>query len=112
MNAVIHQVTAPAPGAETYKLKFGHRGANQPVKDLQSGKVYISSRNHGFAVDKDSIEGTGIAITQINTNDGTIEGLDHPDIDIIRTQYHPKAHPGPMDTEMWFFDRIVRMAGG
>jgi len=106
-----HQVIALALGCETYKLKFGHRGANQPVKDMQSGKVYISSQNHGFAVDKDSIEGTGIAITQINTNDGTIEGFEHPDLDVLSVQYHPEAHPGPRDTELWFFDRVARMAG-
>jgi len=106
-----HQVMALALGCETYKLKFGHRGANQPVKDMQSGKVYISSQNHGFAVAKDSIEGTGIEITQINTNDGTIEGFEHPDLDVLSVQYHPEAHPGPRDTEMWFFDRVARMAG-
>ncbi len=106
-----HQIISLALGAETYKLKFGHRGANQPVKDLQNGKVYISSQNHGFAVDKDSVERTGINITQINTNDGTIEGFEHPDLDILCTQYHPEAHPGPRDTEMWFFDRIATMAG-
>lgn len=107
-----HQVIALALGAETYKLKFGHRGANQPVKDMQSGKVYISSQNHGFAVAKDSIEGTGIKITQINTNDSTIEGFEHPDLDVLSVQYHPEAHPGPRDTERWFFDRVAGMAGG
>jgi carbamoyl-phosphate synthase small subunit len=104
-----HQVIALALGCETYKLKFGHRGANQPVKDMQSGKVYISSQNHGFAVDNASIEGTGIEITQINTNDGTIEGFEHPDLDVLSVQYHPEAHPGPGDTEGWFFDRVARM---
>ncbi|HIE32227.1 MAG TPA: glutamine-hydrolyzing carbamoyl-phosphate synthase small subunit [Methanosarcinales archaeon] len=106
------QVIALALGCETYKLKFGHRGANQPVKDLQNGKVYITSQNHGFSVDKDSIEGTGIAITEINTNDGTIEGIEHSNFDIVCTQYHPEAHPGPRDTEIRFFDRIARMAKG
>lgn len=106
-----HQVIALALGCETYKLKFGHRGANQPVKNLQSGKVYISSQNHGFAVAKDSIDGTGIKITQINTNDGTIEGFEHPDLDVLSVQYHPEAHPGPRDTEIWFFDRVAGMAG-
>jgi carbamoyl-phosphate synthase small subunit len=106
-----HQVIALALGCATYKLKFGHRGANQPVKDLQSGRVYISSQNHGFAVDNASIDGTGIKITQINTNDGTIEGFEHPDLDILSVQYHPEAHPGPRDTEMWFFDRVARKGG-
>ena len=107
-----HQVIALALGCATYKLKFGHRGANQPVKDMQSGKVYISSQNHGFAVDNASIEGTGIEITQINTNDGTIEGFEHPDLDVLSVQYHPEAHPGPRDTEGWFFDRVARKGGG
>jgi len=106
-----HQVIALALGCETYKLKFGHRGANQPVKDMQSGKVYISSQNHGFAVDKDSIEGTGIKITQINTNDGTIEGFEHTDLEVLSVQYHPEAHPGPRDTKRWFFDRVAGRAG-
>jgi len=106
-----HQVVALALGCETYKLKFGHRGANQPVKDLRDGRVYISSQNHGFAVDKSSIEGTGIEITQINTNDGTIEGFEHLDLDVLSVQYHPEAHPGPRDTEMLFFDRVARKCG-
>jgi carbamoyl-phosphate synthase small subunit len=106
-----HQVIALALGAETYKLKFGHRGANQPVKDVKSGKVWITSQNHGFAVDKDSIEGTGITITQVNTNDSTVEGFSYPDLDIFCVQYHPEAHPGLRDTESWFFDHIVEMAG-
>ncbi len=106
-----HQVISLALGCETYKLKFGHRGANQPVKDLRDGRVYISSQNHGFAVDNSSIDGTDIKVTQINTNDGTIEGFEHPDLDILSVQYHPEAHPGPRDTEMRFFDRVARMAG-
>ncbi len=92
-------------------IQTRHRGANQPVKDLRDGKVYISSQNHGFAVDNASIDGTGIKVTQINTNDGTIEGFEHPDLDVLSVQYHPEAHPGPRDTEGWFFDRVVRMAG-
>ena len=106
-----NQVIALALGARTYKLKFGHRGANQPVKDLTTGKVYITSQNHGFAVDMDSIGGTGIEVTQINTNDRTVEGISYPDLDIFCVQYHPEAHPGPRDTENRFFERIVKMAG-
>jgi len=104
-----HQVIARALGAETYKLKFGHRGANQPVKDLTTGKVYITSQNHGFAVDGESVECTGIKITQINTNDETVEGIAYPDLDVFCVQYHPEAHPGPRDTEAWFFNQIVEM---
>ncbi|OFV68516.1 MAG: carbamoyl phosphate synthase small subunit [Candidatus Syntrophoarchaeum caldarius] len=102
-----HQVIARALGADTYKLKFGHRGANQPVKNLRDGKVYITSQNHGFAVDGDSIEGTEIKITQINTNDETVEGIACPYLNIFCVQYHPEAHPGPRDTEAWFFNQIV-----
>jgi carbamoyl-phosphate synthase small subunit len=99
-------------GADTYKLKFGHRGANQPVKDLSSSIVHITSQNHGFAVDNDSLEATDLYTTELNTNDNTIEGVAHRDLDILSVQYHPDAHPGPMDTEKQFFDKIYKMAGG
>ena len=107
-----HQLIALALGAETYKLKFGHRGANQPVKDIESGIVYITSQNHGFAVDRDSLEGTDVSITQFNVNDGTVEGISHDYMDIFCVQYHPEAHPGPMDTEKAFFDKVLRTIGG
>jgi carbamoyl-phosphate synthase small subunit len=107
-----HQVISRAMGADTYKLKFGHRGANQPVKDLSSSIVHITSQNHGFAVDNDSLEATDLYTTELNTNDNTIEGVAHRDLDILSVQYHPDAHPGPMDTEKQFFDKIYKMAGG
>jgi carbamoyl-phosphate synthase small subunit len=104
-----NQVIALGLGAETYKLKFGHRGANQPVKDFESGIVHITSQNHGFAVDADSLEAADARVTQVNVNDGTVEGIAHNYLDIMSVQYHPEAHPGPWDTEALFFDRIVRM---
>lgn len=94
-------------GAQTYKMKFGHRGANQPVKDLKRGIVHITSQNHGYAVDEDSIDKKEISVTQFNTNDKTVEGIEHRDLDIMSVQYHPEAHPGPLDTEKIYFDRVV-----
>jgi carbamoyl-phosphate synthase small subunit len=102
-----HQIISLALGGETYKMKFGHRGANQPVKDLKRGIVHITSQNHGYAVDEDSIDKKEILITQKNTNDGTVEGLEHKKLDIMSVQFHPEAHPGPLDTEKLFFDMIA-----
>ncbi len=102
-----HQIISLALGGETYKMKFGHRGANQPVKDLKRKIVHITSQNHGYAVDESSIDGKEMAITQLNTNDGTVEGLEHEKLDIMCVQYHPEAHPGPLDTEKMFFDRVA-----
>ncbi|MDG6244144.1 MAG: glutamine-hydrolyzing carbamoyl-phosphate synthase small subunit [Methanolobus sp.] len=107
-----HQIISLALGAETYKLKFGHRGANQPVKDLESGIVHITSQNHGFAVDGDSFEQAEVEVTQFNTNDRTVEGISHKYLDIFSVQYHPDAHPGPMDTEKIFFEKVLKLAGG
>ena len=104
-----NQVIALGLGAETYKLKFGHRGANQPVKDFESGIVHITSQNHGFAVDADSVEAVDARVTQVNVNDGTVEGISHNYLEIVSVQYHPEAHPGPLDTEALFFDRALRM---
>jgi len=106
-----HQIISLALGARTYKLKFGHRGANQPVKDLDSGVVYITSQNHGFAVDGETVDGKEAEVTQINANDNTVEGLAHKYLDIICVQYHPEAHPGPWDTEKRFFDKVLEIAG-
>ncbi|MDD3421624.1 MAG: glutamine-hydrolyzing carbamoyl-phosphate synthase small subunit [Methanocellales archaeon] len=100
------QIIALALGCDTYKLKFGHRGANQPVKDLKSGRVYITSQNHGFAVDKDSLEGKA-ELTQINANDHTVEGFENSYLGVKCVQYHPEASPGPWDTEKWFFDELA-----
>ena len=102
------QIFALAAGARTYKLKFGHRGANQPVKDLQTGKVYITSQNHGFAIEAESLQGTGFKITKINCNDGTVEGIDHEELPIFSVQYHPEDSPGPWDNQ-YLFDRFVKM---
>ncbi len=97
------QIIALALGCDTYKLKFGHRGANQPVKDLKSGRVYITAQNHGFAVDNDSVDGIA-ELTQLNANDHTVEGFENAYLGIKCVQYHPEASPGPWDTEKIFFD--------
>ena len=100
------QLMALAFGGSTYKLKFGHRGSNQPVR--LDGKVYLTSQNHGFAVDGDSLDGTGLEVNQININDGTVEGVKHKNLPIFTCQYHPEASPGPLDTR-FLFDRFGRM---
>ena len=105
-----HQVVAQALGATTFKLKFGHRGANHPVQDLDTGRVYITAQNHGYAVDADSVKG-GLRITQVNLNDGTVEGLAHRDLPILTIQYHSEASPGPRDNE-YMFDRFLEMVDG
>ena len=93
-----HQLLSLMYGAKTYKLKFGHRGANQPAKDVDSGRVYITSQNHGFSVDERSLDGTGLRVTQRNANDNTVEGLEHRELPVFSVQYHPEACPGPRDT--------------
>jgi len=97
-----HQILGFSFGGRTFKLKFGHRGANQPVKDLPSGKVSITSQNHGFAVDPQSLNRDDVEITQINLNDKTVEGMRHKKLPIFSVQYHPEASPGPHDAEMLF----------
>jgi carbamoyl-phosphate synthase small subunit len=97
-----HQLMALANGADTYKMKFGHRGVNQPVKDLRSGRIYISSQNHGYAVDPASLEGKGITVTHISMNDGTIEGVEYTKHPTFTVQYHPEACPGPGGHEYLF----------
>ncbi len=92
-----HQLLALALGAKTYKLKFGHRGSNQPVQYIRTGRVEITSQNHGFAVDEESLGRTGAKITHINLNDRTIEGFRHERYSILSIQYHPEAAPGPRD---------------
>lgn len=101
-----HQLLAWALGGKTFKLKFGHRGANHPVKDLDTGLVYITSQNHGYAVDPDSLKGSGAAVTQINLNDGTVEGLRHDELLAWSIQYHPEASPGPLDNG-YLFEKFV-----
>ncbi len=98
-----HQILGHAFGGKTFKLKFGHRGGNQPVKDLRSGKVAITSQNHGFAVDADSLP-SNVEVTHINLNDGTVEGLRHRDAPVFSVQYHPEAAPGPNDAKYFFHE--------
>jgi carbamoyl-phosphate synthase small subunit len=92
------QLLGLAYGGKTYKLKFGHRGANQPIKELSTGKVYIASENHGFAVDINSIKNEPVRATHINLNDNTIEGIEHATFPVFSVQYHPEASPGPHDS--------------
>ncbi len=103
-----HQILALAVGAKTYKLKFGHRGANQPVKDLASGKVDITCQNHGFAVD-DKALGKRARVTHVNLNDGTVEGIEVLDAKAFSVQYHPEASPGPHDARALFGRFVVTM---
>ena len=105
-----HQLLGLALGAKTFKLKFGHRGANQPVKNLQSGKVEITSQNHGFAVDTESLQVNDVEITHINLNDNTLEGFRHRKYPIVSVQYHPEASPGPHDARYLFdeFKALMR----
>jgi carbamoyl-phosphate synthase small subunit len=100
-----HQILGFAFGGSTFKLKFGHRGANQPVKDLHSGKVAITAQNHGFAVDAESLP-SDVEVTHINLNDGTVEGMRHKKLPIFSVQYHPEAAPGPHDAS-YFFDQFA-----
>ncbi|GAB6137011.1 glutamine-hydrolyzing carbamoyl-phosphate synthase small subunit [Halanaerobaculum tunisiense] len=103
-----HQVLGLALGGATYKLKFGHRGSNQPVKDLQTERVYITSQNHGFALEEDSLP-QDIIVTHRNLNDDTVEGLKHQNLPIFSVQYHPEAAPGPTDSEYIFAEFLEVM---
>ena len=103
-----HQLLGLSLGGRTFKLKFGHRGANQPVKDLKTNKVMITSQNHGFCVDLQSLNQDEIELTQINLNDHTLEGMRHKRLPIFSVQYHPEASPGPHDTQN-LFGEFVRM---
>lgn len=98
-----HQIISHALGAKTFKLKFGHRGANHPVKDLKTGKISITSQNHGFAVDPDTVP-DDVKITLINLNDNTVEGIAHRTLPVFSVQYHPEAAPGPRDPQYLFRD--------
>jgi len=100
-----HQVLGFAFGGSTFKLKFGHRGANQPVKDLRSGRVAITAQNHGFAVDPDSLP-ANVEVSHVNLNDGTVEGMRHRQLPIFSVQYHPEAAPGPHDAS-YFFEQFA-----
>jgi carbamoyl-phosphate synthase small subunit len=104
-----HQILALALGAKTYKLKFGHRGANHPVKNLRTGKIEITSQNHGFCVDMDSLSGKDVELTHLNLNDNTNEGLLCRKLNAFSVQYHPEASPGPHDSNYLFDDFIKLM---
>ena len=103
-----HQMIALAAGARTYKLKFGHRGGNHPVKNLTNGRIEITSQNHSYAVDADSVAGTGLTVTHVNLLDNTVEGLECADDRIFSVQYHPESAPGPQDSA-YLFDKFVAM---
>ena len=103
-----HQLMALATGGDTFKLKYGHRGGNHPVKDLETGRVYISSQNHGYAVDESSLDPEIAAPAFVNVNDGTNEGLKYIGKNIFTVQYHPEACPGPRDSD-YLFDRFLQM---
>jgi carbamoyl-phosphate synthase small subunit len=103
-----HQILGLALGGKTYKLKFGHRGANQPVMNLKNRKVEITSQNHGFCIDVDSINHNEVELTHINLNDKTPEGLKHKKYPAFSVQYHPEASPGPHDSK-YLFDEFIDM---
>jgi carbamoyl-phosphate synthase small subunit len=105
-----HQLIGKALGAQTFKLKFGHRGGNHPVRDLATSRVYITAQNHGYAIDADTLKG-GLEVSHINLNDGTVEGLKHRDLPILSIQYHSEASPGPLDN-MYLFERFLEMVRG
>lgn len=101
-----HQIFALANGANTKKMKFGHRGGNHPVKDFDLDRVFITAQNHGYCVDDDSIEKSDLEVTQVNLNDKSIEGLKHKSLPAFSVQYHPEASPGPNDTK-YLFDSFL-----
>lgn len=105
-----HQLMALATGADTFKLKYGHRGGNHPVKDLQTGKVYISSQNHGYAVNPETLDPSVAEEAFVNVNDGTNEGIKYKNKNIFTVQFHPEACPGPQDSN-YLFDRFLEMMG-
>lgn len=103
-----HQLLSLACGADTEKLKFGHRGGNHPVKDLETGRCYITSQNHGYTVNEASLAGTDLVVTHINNNDKTVEGVKHTKYPAFSVQYHPEAAPGPYDNS-YLFDHFIEM---
>jgi carbamoyl-phosphate synthase small subunit len=102
-----HQLIARAFGAKTFKMKFGHRGGNHPVRELTTGKIHITAQNHGYAVDPDTLK-NGLELTHINLNDNTVEGLRHKELPIFAVQYHSEASPGPLDNT-YLFDQFIEM---
>ena len=105
-----NQLIARAFGARTFKLKFGHRGGNHPVRDLETGRIHITAQNHGYAVDPDTLR-DGLEVTRINLNDGTVEGLRHQELPVFSIQYHSEASPGPLDNT-YLFERFLDMVRG
>ncbi|MCG8430254.1 MAG: gamma-glutamyl-gamma-aminobutyrate hydrolase family protein, partial [Candidatus Omnitrophica bacterium] len=103
-----HQMLGLALGGKTYKLKFGHHGGNQPVKDMKTSKVAITVQNHGFCVDSDSLDRGDIEITHMNLNDHTLEGIRHKKLPLFSVQFHPEAAPGPRDAQ-YLFDEFIAM---
>ena len=107
--AAISSILGLALGGRTFKLKFGHRGANHPVKDVRSGKIEITSQNHGFQVDATTIPPeSGFAVSHVNANDGSVEGLAHRTLPVFTVQYHPEAGPGPHDSR-YLFDMFAEL---
>ena len=103
-----HQIIALAYGAKTYKLKFGHRGGNHPVRNLETGRIEITSQNHSYAVDAESVQGTALTVSPVNLLDRTVEGLRCPGERVFSVQYHPESAPGPQDSA-YLFDRFIAM---
>jgi carbamoyl-phosphate synthase small subunit len=103
-----HQLIGRAAGGETFKLPYGHRGSNHPVKDLETGRVYVTTQNHGYAVNEETLAGSEVIVTHRNLNDGTVEGLRHRRLPIVSVQYHPEGRPGPHDSG-YLFDRWLAM---
>ena len=103
-----HQILGLAYGGTTYKLKFGHRGSNQPVKDLETGRIEITAQNHGFCVDLESLDPEEVELTHVNLNDGSLEGMKHRKFPAFSVQYHPENAPGPHDS-LYLFDRFIEM---
>ena len=106
-----HQLIALSYGAKTYKLKFGHRGGNHPVKDLSTGRIEITSQNHSYAVDDGSLKGTGLLVSHINVLDNTVEGVYSDEDKVFSVQYHPESAPGPQDST-YLFENFIRLMGG
>ncbi len=106
-----HQLLALGVGARTYKLRFGHRGANHPVKDLETGRVEVTSQNHGFCVDRDTLLAAGGEVTHVNLNDQTVAGFKHDGLRVMGVQFHPEACPGPRDSTHLIVERFLSLAG-